>query len=134
MLSGSLMSQEHELFEDYMDETGAMTEMADPYDEHAHFRAWMQEHDPEPTLMVGDGGSGARIALKPLYLVALCFGLISDGVGIFTNFQSKFYYFNFGLTVAGFIARTFALIDHLTVGNAIEPMKPWVRYGNGVAP
>ena len=67
-------------------------------------------------------------AIKPLKVVVWCFGIISDGVGIWMNITSNFYWYNLGKNLTGLIMKMFILLDHVTGSTVITPTNPWLRY------
>lgn len=52
--------------------------------------------DPRTIPMSSTPIVGENNNYKPAYIVAICLGIVSDGIGIWGNFKSNFYYYNLG--------------------------------------
>ena len=66
--------------------------------------------------------------INALKIVVWVFGILADGVGIWKNILSNFYWYNLGKNLSGIIAKFFVLFDHVTGSKIITPTNPWVRY------
>jgi len=66
-----------------------------------------------------------------LRIVTISINIISDIVGIITNFGSNYYWYFLGKSLTGFITKSFVLVDYIIASNLIVPTEPWVRYRYG---
>ena len=66
--------------------------------------------------------------LNALKVVVWSLGIVADGVGIWRNIGSNFYYYNLGKNMTGLLTKLFVLFDHALNTNVIVPAEPWLRY------
>jgi len=65
---------------------------------------------------------------KPLKVVVWIVGIAADGVGIWRNITSNFYWYNLGKNLTGIVTKMFVLFDHVFKADVITPTDPWNRY------